>query len=76
MCAASFAQENEHSFLVVPRLEANPYIGGNQTFDMGNTSLYTLFEGELSETFSYSVMNHWLSTMHETMREISKKQDK
>lgn len=61
MCAASFAQENEHSFLVVPRLEANPYIGGNQTFDMGNTSLYTLFEGELSETFSYSVMNHWLS---------------
>ena len=60
--AASFAQENEHSFLVVPRLEANPYIGGNQTFDLGNSSLYTLFEGELGEHFSYSVMNHWLSS--------------
>ena len=62
IAAVSFAQENEHSFLVVPRLEANPYIGGNQTFDLGNTSLYTLFEGELGEHFSYSVMNHWLSS--------------
>ena len=61
MSVVTFARENEHSLLVVPRLEANPYIGGNQSFDLGNTSLYTLFEGELGESFSYSVMNHWLS---------------
>lgn len=61
MCAASFAQENEHSFLVVPRLEVNPYVVGNQAVDLGNSSLYTLFEGDLGEHFSYSMMNHWLS---------------
>lgn len=61
MTLVAFARENEHSLLVVPRVDANPYIGGNQSFDLGNTSLYTLFEGELGESFSYSVMNHWLS---------------
>jgi hypothetical protein len=29
---------------------------------LGNTSLYTLLEGSLSEHFSYSVSNHWLSS--------------
>ena len=42
MTLVAFARENEHSLLLVPRVDANPYIGGNQSFDLGNTSLYTL----------------------------------
>lgn len=29
---------------------------------LGNSSLYTLFEGNFSEHFSYSISNHWLSS--------------
>ncbi len=29
---------------------------------LGNTSLYTLLEGSISEHFSYSISNHWLSS--------------
>ncbi len=50
--------------MIVPRVEAEPgYIfpeklGG---IDMGYTSLYTLFEGNLGTHFSYSVSNHWFA---------------
>ena len=40
----------------------------------GILSLTIYVLGEIVENLE--VMNHWLSTMHETMREISKKQDK
>ncbi len=57
-----FSEENETSFLAVSRVDANPYMGNGLSFDWGNTSLYTLFEGGLGECFSYSVANHWLSS--------------
>ena len=29
---------------------------------LGNSSLYTLLDGSISEHFSYSIANHWLSS--------------
>ncbi len=48
---------------VIPRLDLNPVYGFESSelgFDLGNSSLYTLFEGSLSEHFSWTVANHWL----------------
>ncbi len=48
---------------VIPRLDLNPGYGSESSelgFDLGNSSLYTLFEGSLSEHFSWTVANHWL----------------
>ncbi len=70
-----FPAENEHSFLVVPRVEANPYIGSDLGIDFGNTSLYTLFEGNFGEHFSYSVLNHWLSTEPATLYQNTGRSD-
>ncbi len=53
----------------VPRLEASPVFstGGeehNFSFPdiLGETSLYSFFEGDISDHFSFFVCNHWLST--------------
>lgn len=69
-CSLSFSQEADdegNTFLLIPRLEVNPYAAlssdGYSGFDMSNSSLYTLFEGSLGDSpFSYSVEGHWLST--------------
>ena len=48
---------------VIPRLDLNPVYsseGSELGFDLGNSSLYTLFEGSLSEHFSWTVANHWI----------------
>ena len=49
---------------IIPRLEVNPWLGngnGNKSgSSFGNSSLYTLFEGSLSEHFSWTIANHWL----------------
>ena len=64
---ALFAQEgkpqSEGTLLVVPRLDLAPshYSGGGWTFDLGSTSLYTLFEGNIGERLSFSVCNHWFA---------------
>lgn len=34
---------------------------------LGNTSLYTFLEGSFSEHFSYSISNHWLSSVPEDL---------
>ncbi|MBO4434700.1 MAG: hypothetical protein J5769_04510 [Bacteroidales bacterium] len=31
-------------------------------FNFGNTSLYTLFEGNISENWSFTVSNHWIAS--------------
>ena len=48
---------------VIPRLDANPGYSSEDSeygFDLGNSSLYTLFEGSFSEHFSWTIVNHWL----------------
>ena len=73
VCAASLlpcflvsAQEADNSgrsveLSVIPRLDLNPTFspGGSAGFTLGNTSLYSLFEGDLTENLSFSVSNHW-----------------
>ena len=75
VCAASLlpcflvsAQEADNSgrsveLSVIPRLDLNPVFstekGGGTEFTLGNTSLYSLFEGDLTENLSFSVANHW-----------------
>ena len=75
VCAASLlpcflvsAQEADNSgrsveLSVIPRLDLNPTFstekGGGAEFTLGNTSLYSLFEGNLTENLSFSVANHW-----------------
>ena len=75
VCAASLlscflvsAQEADNSdrsveLSVIPRLDLNPVIstvkGEGTEFTLGNTSLYSLFEGNLTENLSFSVCNHW-----------------
>ena len=49
---------------VISRLDLNPtwYRNPAETgFDLGNSSLYTQFEGRASEHFSWTVVNHWFS---------------
>ena len=75
VCAASLlpcflvsAQEADNSgrsveLSVIPRLDLNPIFstekGGGGEFTLGNSSLYSLFEGNLTENLSFSVANHW-----------------
>ena len=73
VCAASLlpcflvsAQEADNSgrsaeLSVIPRLDLNPTFtpGESSVFTLGNTSLYSLFEGDLTENLSFSVANHW-----------------
>ncbi|MBQ6086583.1 MAG: hypothetical protein IJK96_00815 [Bacteroidales bacterium] len=47
---------------IVPRLDLGATVSNEDTrFTMGNTSLYSLFEGNFSENLSFSVENHWLA---------------
>ena len=53
---------------LIPRLDANLAMPSGSSsddpasFTLGNSSFYTLFEGALSEHFSWTVVNHWLSS--------------
>ena len=50
---------------IIPRLDLNPMFstkkGVDNDFNLGNSSLYTLFEGDITENISFSIANHWLS---------------
>ena len=73
VCAASLlscflvsAQEADNSgrsaeLSVIPRLDLNPTFtpGESAGFTLGNTSLYSLFEGNITDNLSFSVANHW-----------------
>ena len=66
-CFLVSAQEADNSgtgvgLSVIPRLDLSPQIiDGKGDFTLGNSSLYSLFEGDLTEHLSFSVANHWLS---------------
>ena len=73
VCAASLlpcflvsAQEADNSgrsveLSVIPRIDLAPeFSDGSGAFTLGNTSLYSLFEGTITENLSFSVANHWL----------------
>ena len=48
---------------LIPRLDINPTLSTGDSglgFNHGNSSIYTLFEGSLSEHFSWTIANHWL----------------
>ena len=67
-CSLVRAQEAEDSgsgagLSIIPRAEIGALYDGNDksyTPGFGNTSLYTLFEGNISPQWSFSVANHWL----------------
>ena len=46
---------------IIPRLDVNPIFGSEPEFSLGNSSLYTLFEGSASEHFSWTVAAHLFS---------------
>ena len=55
---------NYAEFSIIPRLDLNPgwYTSSDEFgFDLGNSSLYTLFEGTASEHFSWTLANHWIA---------------
>lgn len=69
-CLLVRAQEAEDTetgvvLSVIPRLDLNPSLAttrdGSGDFTLGSSSLYTLFEGNLTDNLSFSVSNHWLS---------------
>ena len=50
---------------LIPRLDLNPtYMTGDSGlgFNHGNSSIYSLFEGSLSEHFSWTIANHWFQS--------------
>ena len=67
-CFLVSAQEADNSdrgveLSVIPRLDLNPVLStakdGSGEFTLGNSSLYSLFEGNLTDNLSFSVCNHW-----------------
>ena len=66
LCLLAHSQEaddlgNYAEFSIIPRLDVNPLFGAEPEFTLGNSSLYTLFEGSASEHFSWTVASHWIS---------------
>ena len=71
LCSLAHSQEADGSdksaeFQIIPRFDFAPYAatGGDASsgIGFGSSSIYTLFEGSLSEHFSFTFSNHWLST--------------
>lgn len=70
LCSLAHSQEAEPAgstaeLAVIPHLELVPNVADQNTgFNLGNSSLYTLFEGSASEHFSWTVANHWFSASY------------
>ncbi|MBQ6254251.1 MAG: hypothetical protein IJK05_06345 [Bacteroidales bacterium] len=69
LCTLAQAQGADDSgasagITIIPRVDVNPvfYNGSYGEVTLGNSSLYSLFEGNISENLSFSVCNHWLSS--------------
>lgn len=69
LCTLAQAQGGSDSgasagITIVPRIDFNPkfYGGSDKEVTLGNSSLYSLFEGNITENLSFSVCNHWLSS--------------
>lgn len=70
LCSLAHSQEAEPTgssaeLAVIPHLELVPNVADQNTgFNLGNSSLYTLFEGSASDHFSWTVANHWFSAAY------------
>lgn len=53
---------------IIPRFDLNY----NGDLTLGDSSLYSLFEGSLSDNFSFSVCNHWLAADKESISALYK----
>ena len=70
LCSLVHAQEAEDAgsgavLSVIPRFDAGmlyDFDGKEASFSFGNTSLYTLFEGNFSQNWSFSIANHWVGS--------------
>ncbi|MBR1927445.1 MAG: hypothetical protein IJ840_06820 [Bacteroidales bacterium] len=69
LCTLAQAQGADDSgtsagITIVPRIDLNPvfYNGKYNEVTLGNSSLYSLFEGDISDKLSFSVCDHWLSS--------------
>jgi len=61
-----FSQEADDAgtgveFTIIPRIDLSPefYDDGSGEFTLGNTTLYSLFDGSISENLVFSVANRW-----------------
>lgn len=69
-CSLVSAQEAEDAgrgaeLSIVPRFDAGilrSVEDKSTSFNFGNTSLYTFFEGNISESWSFSLCNHWVAS--------------
>ena len=68
LCTLAQAQGADDSgasagITIIPRIDFNPvfYDGKYEEATLGNSSLYSLFEGDISDKLSFSICNHWLS---------------
>ena len=68
LSCAYFAQDlkaqSEGTLLIAPRFDVDPAYSVSDkawTVDLGTTSFYTFFDGNIGEHFSFSLGNHWLS---------------
>ena len=70
LCSLVHAQEAEDAgsgavLSVIPRFDAGmlyDFDAKEASFSFGNTSLYTLFEGNISQNWSFSIANHWVGS--------------
>ncbi|MBQ8022414.1 MAG: hypothetical protein IJ255_07015 [Bacteroidales bacterium] len=86
VCAASLlscflvhAQEADNAgrsvgLSVIPRFDLNPTFStkndGSGEFTLGDSSLYSLLEGDLSANLSFSICNHWLAGDKESIQAL------
>lgn len=70
LCFLAHSQEAEvtgsHAEVtIIPRLDLSPNFEDSKLgFTHGNSSIYTLFEGSVGEHFSWTLVNHWLSSLN------------
>lgn len=72
LCFLAHSQEAENlgsyaEVSIIPRLDLNPYYSSEDSklgFTHGNSSVYTLFEGSVGEHFSWTLANHWISSLN------------
>ena len=78
-CFLVHAQEADDSgrsvgLSVIPRFDLNPTFSlkndGSGEFTLGDSSLYSLVEGNLSDAFSFSICNHWLAADWDSIQSL------